>query len=525
MPLISIIDDFHPLGNARLLDRAAQLTPSLRHEIREPIGGFQLKGRYSAEKEEIVLQQLPHLSLGKGETLCLDFGEHLVGYLTLELSYSGSHPDAPAFLKLKFAETLKELSENTQNYDGWLSQSWIQEEYIHADLLPTTLVLPRRYAFRYLKITMMDTSPKYKLIVKHAECRTESSANWQKVRPLRSGDPLLDRIHAVSLKTLANCMQQEFEDGPKRDRRLWLGDLRLQALTNSISFRAFDLVKRCLYLFGGSRFPDGRVAANVFTRPTVEADDTFMLDYALLFPVALEEYLEETGDDEALKDLYDVAMQQVEYALHQLEGGLLNARAVQDCFIDWNDALDKHACAAGVLLYALRYARRLARRRNDWSQANWLLNQQDALRRAILAAYWNEEEGCFVSNGQISVASQVWLVLADAAAPEQARRAMERALHLTGEPKMTTPYLHHYYVMALLRAGLRAEAEEHLKTYWGSMLDAGADTFWECWDPDDPDRSPYGGHAVNSYCHAWSCTPAYIIERYLKQAPSDDPEP
>ena len=210
MALISIIEDFHPQGNAKLLSRAEELRPMLRHSMREPIGGFRLKERYSPEASEIVLRQIPHLSLGKGENLCLDFGEHLVGYLTLTLSYSGSHPDAPAFLKLKFAETLQELSENSQEYDGWLSRSWIQEEYIHVDLLPSTLVLQRRYAFRYLKITMMDTSPKYKLIVKQAECRTESSADWSLVRPLRCGDELFDRIHAVSLKTLANCMQEEF---------------------------------------------------------------------------------------------------------------------------------------------------------------------------------------------------------------------------------------------------------------------------------------------------------------------------
>ena len=258
MALISIIEDFHPQANEKLLSRAEQLTPPLRHSIREPIGGFQLKERYSPEKNEIVLHRLPHLSMGKGENLCLDFGEHLVGYLTLELSYSGSHPDAPAFLKLKFAETLGELSENSGDYDGWLSKSWIQEEYIHVDLLPSRLVLPRRYAFRYLKITMLDTSPKYKLIVRQAECRTESSADWSKVTPLRCGDEQLERIHAVSLKTLANCMQDELEDGPKRDRRLWVGDLRLMALTNSVSFRQFDIVKRCLYLFAGSRFPDGR---------------------------------------------------------------------------------------------------------------------------------------------------------------------------------------------------------------------------------------------------------------------------
>ena len=516
MALISIIKDFHPLGNAKLLSRAEELRPMLRHTIRAPIGGFQLKERYSPEKHEIVLRQLPHLSMGKGENLCLDFGEHLVGYLTLELSYSGSHPDAPAFLKLKFAETLQELSENSQEYEGWLSKSWIQEEYIHVDLLPSTLVLPRRYAFRYLKITMMDTSPKYKLIVKQAECRTESSADWSAVRPLHSGDERLDRIHAVSLKTLANCMQEEFEDGPKRDRRLWLGDLRLMALTNAISFRHFDLVKRCLYLFGGSRFPDGRVSANVFTRPAVEADDTWLFDYALLYAVTLEEYLQDTGDSEALDDLYDIAMQQVEHALRLLDDtGTVGEQAVKDCFIDWCDGLDKTACASAVLLYALRYARRLARRKNDWSQANFLLQQHGALRRAAMRRFWDEERGCFVSNGQVSAASQVWMVLADACAPEQAKSAMQTALTLRGGPLMSTPYMHHYFVMALLRAGLREEAERHLRRYWGSMLDAGADTFWECWDPEHPERSPYGGSVVNSYCHAWSCTPAYIIEKHL----------
>ena len=519
MALISIIQDFYPTGNTRLLDRAEELKPVLHHEIREPIGAFRLKDRYSSEKNEIELYQLPHMTMGKGENLCLDFGEHLVGYVTLDLSYSGSHPDAPAFLKLKFAESLRELSENSQDYSGWLSKSWIQEEYVHVDILPTRLELPRRYAFRYLKITMMDTSPKYKLLVKHAECKTETSAEIGRAKKLNTGDELLDRIYSVSLKTLSDCMQEVFEDGPKRDQRLWMGDLRLQALTNYVSFRNYDLVKRCLYLFGGSRFPDGRVSACIFTKPAVEADDTYLMDYSLMYVIALEEYLQETGDEEALNDLYDIAMQQIELALRQCgEDNIVSPQAVKDTFIDWGDELEKTACAQGVLIVALRYARRLARRKNDWSQGNWLLQKQDALRKAARDHFWNEEEGCFFSEGQLSAASQIWMVLADVVEPEHAQKAMRKALSIQDGPEIQTPYLHHYYVMALLRAGLKKEAEEHLKKYWGGMLDAGADTFWECWDGKDPDSSPYGGKVVNSYCHAWSCTPAYIIERFLLQA-------
>ena len=496
MALISIIEDFHPLNDERLLKRAAELTPSLLREEREPL-------------------RLPGQSLGKGESAVLDFGEHLVGRLTLSLSFSGSHPDAPAFLKLRFAETARELEEDLRDNQGWLSQSWIQEEQQHVDLVPSEISLPRRYAFRYVKLTVLDTSPKYRLRVERAVCVTESSANWSQVKPLRSGDAQLDRIHAVSVRTLADCMQHELEDGPKRDQRLWLGDLRLQALTNAVSFRNFNLVKRCLYLFGGSRFPDGRVSANVFTRPEPAADDTFLFDYAMLFPAVLEEYLQETGDAEALDDLYEIAMAQLDYGLRQQERGVVNAGTVRDTFIDWSDTLDKSAAAAGVLLYALGYGLALANRKGDTARLERLRRERDALRQAVMDRYWDEARSCFVSNGQISAASQVWLTLADVGTKVQARLAMEKALTLPGEPRMTTPYMHHYFVMALLHVGLRDEAERHLRAYWGGMLAAGADTFWECWDPERPAHSPYGGLLLNSYCHAWSCTPAWIIEKNL----------
>ena len=96
-------------------------------------------------------------------------------------------------------------------------------------------------------------------------------------KPL-TGDERDIAIDRVALRTLRNCMQDFFEDGPKRDRRLWLGDLRLQALTNSVTYRHFDLVKRCLYLFAATADRDGRIAACLFTQPAVEADDTYMFD-------------------------------------------------------------------------------------------------------------------------------------------------------------------------------------------------------------------------------------------------------
>lgn len=514
MALISIIEGFRPLNDARLLDRAALLVPALRRTVREPAAVL---------GPEAGAPRLLDRPLGPGDGLILDFGAHMVGRLTMELAHAGSHPDAPAFVKLFFAETAAELMCDPGEYHGWLSRSWVQEETVHVDALPAAITLPRRYAFRYVRITVLDTSPKYRLVIRSASCEAVTSAAPGAIVPLNSGDDCLDRIHEVSLRTLADCMQEVFEDGPKRDRRLWLGDLRLQALTNYVSFRNNDLVKRCLYLFAGSRFPDGRVSAAVFTEPEPAADDTFLLDYALMFPAALEDYLRETGDGEALADLYGVAMEQIDFALAQCgPDRLLTERAARDCFIDWCDELDRRCCAQGVLIYALGYALRLAERRRDRTRAEALARRREELRSAAMAAFWDEERQCFVSGGQVSAASQLWMTLAEVPDPARARRAMERTLTLADGPRMGTPYIRHYYVMALLRAGLRREAEAQLKDYWGGMLDAGADTFWECWDEAAPGLSPYGGLIVNSFCHAWSCTPAYILRRHL--LPGADPE-
>jgi hypothetical protein len=75
------------------------------------------------------------------------------------------------------------------------------------------------------------------------------------------------------------------------------------------------------------------------------------------------------------------------------------------------------------------------------------------------------------------------------------------------------PYLYHYVVESMLKCGMKKEARDLIESYWGGMVKAGADTFWEVYDPSNPFLSPYGDARVNSYCHAWSCTPAYLLRQ------------
>ena len=167
-----------------------------------------------------------------------------------------------------------------------------------------------------------------------------------------------------------------------------------------------------------------------------------------------------------------------------------------------------------MLILALDAAAALCARAGDRQRSESYQGKAAAMREAALKRFFSPEEGCFLSDGQISIHSQIWMTLAGVMPKDLAPRAFEIAEAADG-PKMLTPYIHHYYVTALIEAGMKDRAEKHLRDYWGGMVRAGADTFWECYVPGDPAASPYGSPIVNSFCHAWSCTPAYIIGRFL----------
>ena len=91
----------------RWLQIAENLKPVLRKEIVRPVSG------------------MPQYALAENDSIILDFGNHYVGKLTLKLSYEGSHPDAPAWLAIKFCENDRELNESAKDYHGWISKGWI----------------------------------------------------------------------------------------------------------------------------------------------------------------------------------------------------------------------------------------------------------------------------------------------------------------------------------------------------------------------------------------------------------------
>ena len=98
---------------------------------------------------------------------------------------------------------------------------------------------------------------------------------------------------------------------------------------------------------------------------------------------------------------------------------------------------------------------------------------------------------------------------------EEAARLLDKASQNESALKMITPYMYHNYIEALIIAGQKDKAHDMIDSYWGGMIENKADTFWELYNPENPDESPYGGTIVNSYCHAWSCGPTYFLRKYF----------
>lgn len=459
-------------------------------------------------------------SMKRQSGVILDFGEHITGHLTFSLRLLGKNvADAPVRLKFTFAEMPAELNMPFDPYPGGLSRAWLQDETYTLMTVPVEMTIPRRVSFRYLKIEVLGASS-FDFAFDAMTFKAQSSVSDIE-QPLRPGtDPLVKRINEVSLKTLKECMQTVYEDGPKRDRRLWIGDLYLEALANACTFKNHRLTKRCLYLLGALANDDGLLHANVFEYPSPHPQyGTFCLDYALLYNVSLLEYLNETNDLETAADLWPVAVRQIEMALRQFSSDWLydmKKPPVYWLVFDWKDNYDRHASMQGLTIFALNKSSELAERLGKEKEAKEWAGLAKKMKAVARKTFYDSRRGLVISGDsrQVSYLSQVWMILSGTLTKKEGAKAMKTVLGMDGTVYPGAPYAYHYVMEALLQTGLDEEARKQMLDYWGGMVDKGADTFWEVYDPNNDGISPYGFFPINSYCHAWSCTPTYFIHKY-----------
>lgn len=508
------------------LNKAQANMPELKHTLVKPVAivkGVEDENAFQGWRMEPSgepIESFYKTSLKSHAPIILDLGDHYTGYLTLKVNHTGMPADAPVRLKLTFAELPAEVMTPFDPYKGGLSRAWLQDEVVTIMRLPEEVRIPRRLACRYVKIEVLAQSY-FDFVIEDFSFDAVTSATGEPMELSAECDPMIRRINEVGLKTLAECMQTVYEDGPKRDQRLWIGDLYLEALANAYSYRNHTLTKRCLYLLAALADEDGYLHATVYEYPTpMPQINQHVHDYSLLYGVALLEYLKETGDRQTAEDLWSVVEYQVEFARTYLKDGIydVNKQPAWWLVFDWKDDLNRATPMQGLMTFCIAKSLELAEMLGyedraavkEWSKV------LDQMRRASKSKLYDKQRGVMLSGdqGQVSYLSQAWMTLSDTFSRKEAQRAMRYVLENEDTCYPGSPYAYHYIIEALLHCGMETEARELMLKYWGGMIQKGADTFWEVYDSKDDKRSPYGAHVVNSACHAWSCTPVYFINKY-----------
>ena len=157
------------------------------------------------------------------------------------------------------------------------------------------------------------------------------------------------------------------------------------------------------------------------------------------------------------------------------------------------------------------------------SRAAFYEEKAEALRQAILDFYWDREKGALIdsfTSGRRNVTrhANIFAVLFDFADEDRKEQIRRNVLYNEKVPQITTPYFKFFELDALGKLGDLDRIWETIHGYWGGMIERGAVTFWELFDPKQEGKDQYGMYGDpfgKSLCHAWGASPIYLLGKYF----------
>ncbi len=317
-----------------------------------------------------------------------------------------------------------------------------------------------------------------------------------------SSDPLLDQIWMNSAYTLRLCMHEFHLDGVKRDRLPWAGDIATSLMVNAYTFADPEIVRRSIAVLGR----EGIAETNINN----------IVDYSLWWLISQDNYQLYFGDTLHLKREWK-RIKEMMTVLEQRsdkDGLLLPGNAW--LFLDWVD-VEKEGALQVLWWWAQQSVANLADRMKEPEMAAYWRDKSDKLKVVLLERGYDAQRGAW--RGKLTEESGPnrhanFLAVISGLAPESQYEAIIRTLSDTTVQQVGTPYMMAFEYMALARLGQGEEMLRQMKDYWGGMIEKGATSFWEGYDPKEgPDKMytfykrPYG----KSLCHGWSSGPAALI--------------
>ena len=367
-----------------------------------------------------------------------------------------------------------------------------------------------KHAFRYL----------FLVNVKAADVQLTARHEFVDI-PVRASfsceDEQLNRIWQVCCETYRLCSGIFFLDGVKRDRWIWSGDAYQSYLINPYLFFDNEITKRTIWGLRGN--------------DPVRQQINTILDYSMYWIMSIENYYKISGDEEFVRMIWPKMVTMMEFLDSQLdEHGFIIGRPGDWIFIDWSE-MDKEGalCAEQMLLVMCYRTMATVQKLIEGANTSDKKNKPDyeqkekLLREQIEKFFWDEEKKAYIdsfSSGKRHVTrhANLFAILFDIADEVRCAQIYDSVIANDAVTQITTPYFKFYELEALCKLGKKAEVLQRMKSYWGAILDEGAATIWETYDPNETGKEkyamyddPYG----KSLCHAWGASPIYLLGRYF----------
>ena len=453
------------------------------------------KELFPVSKEQILEYTLPSThgtspSRGRQEGAILyDFGRETFGYLklhhlrgTVHVCYGESREEA---LDREHCETLDILHGGEE---------------------------PGSKAFRYVCVSKEDGA-----------CYDSVTMDYEYAPfdPARSGsfrcsDDELNRIWEVAAYTLELTTREFFCDGIKRDRWIWSGDAIQSYLMNYYLHFDTECVKRTIRQLRG--------------KDPVTTHINTIMDYTFFWFISIGDYYSYTADMKFVNEILPHMRSLMDFVQARLNHQHMAEALPGDwIFVDWTDFhMPKQGALAfqQILLYkSYKVMAKLHHAAGQESYAHHYDRLMRELHNAIIQHFWSPDECTFIHAihkgapvTQVNRHTNTMAIIHADISTIQSQAIRQSVFLNPLLPPITTPYMQFYELEARCMLNLHHQVLQHIKQYWGGMLQQGATTFWEKYDPDEQGSqhlAMYGRPYGKSLCHAWGAAPLYLLGRYF----------
>ncbi|MBQ8526107.1 MAG: alpha-L-rhamnosidase N-terminal domain-containing protein [Clostridia bacterium] len=451
-----------------------------------------------------------------------DFGRLVVGYTDIEYS---ADRDTGAMMHFDFSERISDF-----DFDpDWEWTPVVKRLSIRQELgkdADSAFNLRRR-AFRFLKL-----EPDKGAVVRIRNVRVKPCMfpapehGW-----FRCSDEMLTKAWEVGKYTLHVNKHQEYESCPRNEMAFFSGDGYIDALVDLYAFGNDDLMNASLSLkhteaCGGIAFT------------TKFKKSMHQWDYFAWRIICVYLHYKLTGDKEFLQMYFEEAEMSL---LRQIERmGKNNLIFQPPCFyatytftlgqVDW-------ACSPARLgekpyLNALLYKSLISMSEmalvmgEDEKSKKWSAMAND-VKDAINDNLWSEEKQSYMDSmdDYVSQDGNIIPILFGVTDEKRTKAALNTVkdrlwspygatildapvAHTRGGNTTVSPLMCAYEAEARFLHGSPDEALELIRRCWGSMLNKGAETFWEFSPNNDYER-------WDAVAHAWSSGCTYLLSAYV----------